>query len=136
MGSGSQGVINIGAAALAAPAAPGTLTLTGPSPNLTLGATGLLVFNHTDTSGSYVFGQGITGAGKVNTYSGTTVLTANNTYTGGTTISGGTLQLGNGGATGAIVGNVTNNGALAFNRSDASTSVSYTHLTLPTSDLV
>jgi len=118
--AGSQGVINIGAAALSAAAAPGTLTLTGPSPNLTLGATGGLVFNHTDTSG-YVFVPGITGAGKVSTYSGTTILTANNNYTGGTTIAGGTLQLGNGGTSGAIVGNVSNNGALTFNRSDGVT---------------
>ena len=40
------------------------------------------------------------------------ILTGDNTYTGGTTISAGTLQLGNGGTTGSIVGNVTDNGAL------------------------
>ena len=50
---------------------------------------------------------------------GTLVLAGNNTYTGGTTVSGGTLQIGNGGATGAIAGNVVNNGALVFDRSDA-----------------
>jgi autotransporter-associated beta strand protein len=50
---------------------------------------------------------------------GTTTLTGANTYTGGTTISAGTLQLGNGGTTGSILGNVTNNGTLAFNRSDS-----------------
>ncbi|MDR7949477.1 autotransporter-associated beta strand repeat-containing protein, partial [Achromobacter aegrifaciens] len=116
----SQGVINIGAAALAAAAAPGTLTLTGPSPSLTLGATGGLVFNHTNTAG-YVFTPGIIGAGKLSTYNGTTILTANNNYTGGTTIAGGTLQLGNGGTTGAIVGNVANNGTLNFNRTDSVT---------------
>ncbi|WP_158598571.1 autotransporter-associated beta strand repeat-containing protein [Achromobacter sp. K91] len=116
----SQGVINIGAAALAAAAAPGTLTLTGPSPSLTLGATGGLVFNHTNTVG-YVFTPGITGAGKLSTYNGTTILTANNNYTGGTTIAGGTLQLGNGGTSGAIVGNVANNGTLNFNRTDSVT---------------
>jgi outer membrane autotransporter protein len=116
----SQGVINIGAAALAAAAAPGTLTLTGPSPSLTLGATGGLVFNHTNTAG-YVFTPGITGAGKLSTYNGTTILTANNNYTGGTTIAGGTLQLGNGGTSGAIVGNVANNGTLNFNRTDSVT---------------
>ncbi|CAM4286055.1 Autotransporter domain-containing protein [Bordetella tumbae] len=49
---------------------------------------------------------------------GTLVLTGNNTYGGGTTITSGTLQLGNGGATGLITGNVANNGVLAFNRSD------------------
>ena len=48
-------------------------------------------------------------------------LTGANTYTGGTTISAGTLQVGDGGTTGSIAGNVVNNGALAFNRSDATT---------------
>ena len=38
--------------------------------------------------------------------------------TGGTTISAGTLQIGNRAASGSVVGNVTNNGTLAFNRSD------------------
>ncbi|MFD4837385.1 autotransporter outer membrane beta-barrel domain-containing protein, partial [Achromobacter sp. NPDC058515] len=52
---------------------------------------------------------------------GATILTADNTYTGGTTISAGTLQLGNGGTTGGIAGNVANNGTLAFNRSDTVT---------------
>ena len=52
---------------------------------------------------------------------GTLILTAANTYSGGTTISGGTLQLGNGGTTGSIVGNVTDNGVLAINRSNAFT---------------
>ena len=49
------------------------------------------------------------------------MLTGANSYTGGTTISAGTLQLGNGGTTGSIVGDVTDNGTLAFNRSDAIT---------------
>jgi fibronectin-binding autotransporter adhesin len=52
---------------------------------------------------------------------GTLILTAANSYSGGTTISGGTLQLGNGGTTGSIVGNVLNNGVFAINRSDAFT---------------
>jgi len=50
---------------------------------------------------------------------GTLTLTGNNTYTGGTTISGGTLQVGDGGTSGSLSGDVTNNSALAFNRSDA-----------------
>ncbi|WP_213775998.1 autotransporter domain-containing protein, partial [Bradyrhizobium sp. dw_78] len=51
---------------------------------------------------------------------GTLNLTAANTYTGGTAISGGTLQVGNGGTSGSIVGDVADNGTLAFNRSNAS----------------
>ena len=55
--------------------------------------------------------------------SGTLTLAANNAYTGLTAISGGTLQVGNGGATGSITGNVTlsNTSGLVFNRSDSLT---------------
>jgi autotransporter-associated beta strand protein len=49
---------------------------------------------------------------------GTLILTGNNAYTGGTTISGGELQVGNGGTSGSIAGNVTDNGTLTFSRSD------------------
>ncbi|MCL2760558.1 MAG: autotransporter-associated beta strand repeat-containing protein, partial [Desulfuromonadales bacterium] len=49
---------------------------------------------------------------------GTLILNATNTYTGGTIIDAGTLQLGDGTTNGSIVGDVTNNGTLAFNRSD------------------
>jgi autotransporter-associated beta strand protein len=53
---------------------------------------------------------------------GKLILSANNTHSGGTTISAGTLQMGNGGTTGTLgSGNVTNNSALVFNRSDAVT---------------
>ena len=50
---------------------------------------------------------------------GTSILTGTNTYSGGTTITAGTLQLGNGGISGSIVGNVVDNGVLEFNRTDA-----------------
>ena len=52
---------------------------------------------------------------------GTTILTADNTYSGGTTINAGTLQLGNGGTSGSIVGDVLDNGTFAVNRSDTYT---------------
>ena len=60
----------------------------------------------------------ITGAGTLVLESGTLVLTGADTYSGGTTISAGTLQIGNGGITGSITGDVLDNGNLAFNRSD------------------
>ncbi len=49
---------------------------------------------------------------------GNLTLAGNNTYAGGTTISGGKLSLGSGGALGSVAGNISNNGSLAFNRSD------------------
>jgi len=54
---------------------------------------------------------------------GTWVLSANNTYTGATTVNSGTLQLGNGGATGSIApaSSVIVNGGLTFNRSNTVT---------------
>ncbi|HEV2681153.1 MAG TPA: autotransporter-associated beta strand repeat-containing protein, partial [Rhodanobacter sp.] len=76
----------------------------------------LLVFDRSDnvTFNGIVSGNGsLTQAG-----TGTLTLTGASTYTGGTTISSGTLQLGSGGTTGSITGNVTNNGSLAFDHSD------------------
>ena len=71
----------------------------------------------THTVGGAVSGAGaLTKAG-----SGTLVLTADNTHSGGTTVAAGTLQLGDGGTSGAIAGDVANQGTLAFNRSDATT---------------
>ncbi len=88
-----------------------------------------LVFNRSD---AYAFNGAISGPGEVvQAGRGTTVLTAANTYTGGTTVLAGTLQLGIGGVSGSILGNVgfcsdssnslcdpSANKALVFNRSD------------------
>jgi outer membrane autotransporter protein len=80
---------------------------------------GTLAFDRSD---SVAFGGTVSGTGAVDQIgTGTTILTASNTYTGGTTISAGTLQLGNGGTSGSIAGNVTDNGTLAFDRSDVVT---------------
>ena len=51
--------------------------------------------------------------------SGILTLTADNTYSGNTIVAAGSLEVGNGGTTGSIVGDVLNNGSLAFNRADA-----------------
>ena len=77
---------------------------------------GTLAFNRSDIvafPGLISGSGGLTQAG-----TGTTILTAANSYSGGTTIAAGTLQLGNGGTSGSILGNVTDNGTLAFDRSD------------------
>ena len=80
-----------------------------------------LVFNR---SGTVEVPGAITGTGSLTqegVAGGTLLLTGANTYAGGTTIASGVLQLGDGGTTGSIVGDVANSGALAFDRSDTMT---------------
>jgi len=76
-----------------------------------------LTIGKSDGSGSF---SGIitSDLGIIKTGAGTQIFSGNNVYSGGTTISGGTLQLGNGGASGSVLGNITNNGTLVFKRSD------------------
>jgi fibronectin-binding autotransporter adhesin len=94
--------------------------LVGNLPNLQLNATTTFEIDNssavTDVTGA------ITGTGGlIKTGNGTLLLTGTNTYTGGTTISAGTLQIGSGGTTGSITGDVTDNGVLGFDRSDTVT---------------
>ena len=90
-----------------------------------------LVINRSDT---ITLGGAISGTGSVTQVGiGTAILTADNTYTGGTTISAGTLQLGNGGTAGSVLGDIVDNGVLAFNRGDA---VTYAGIVSGTGSLV
>ncbi|HWX19590.1 MAG TPA: autotransporter domain-containing protein [Candidatus Binatia bacterium] len=78
---------------------------------------GTLAFKRSDT---VTFPGLISGTGSVTQAgSGTTILTGDNTYSDGTIITAGTLQLGNGGTSGSILGNVVDNGTLVFDRSGA-----------------
>jgi autotransporter-associated beta strand protein len=89
------------------------------------GSTGSITGNVTDNgafafdlSSSVTFSSVISGTGSLTqTGTGTTILTGADTYSGGTTISAGTLQIGNGGTAGSIIGNVTDNGKLAVDLS-------------------
>jgi autotransporter-associated beta strand protein len=77
-----------------------------------------LVFNRSD---SPTISNAIGGTGQVTKAgAGALILTATNTYTGATTITSGTLQIGNGGTTGALSASsaIANSGSLAFNHSD------------------
>lgn len=90
-------------------------SLTG---NIAINGGGTLTFDQTD---AYTLANSITGDGRViKTGAQTLTLTGTNTHAGGTLISSGALQIGNGGTTGSIAGNITNNATLIFNRSDAS----------------
>jgi fibronectin-binding autotransporter adhesin len=97
-------------------------TLVGSATSFGSGAisdNGLLVL---DQPGAAALANAISGSGKVTKQgNGTLSLTGANIYTGGTTISAGTLQIGNGGTIGSIVGDITDNAVLSFNRSDAVT---------------
>lgn len=102
----------------------GTLQLGGNVDVAATRAISITAANGTlDTQGfTSTISQGVTGAGGLTKAgSGTLVLTADNTYQGGTTISAGTLQLGNGGSSGSVTGNLANNGTLVFNRADVFT---------------
>jgi len=77
-----------------------------------------------DTNGrSVTLGSVISGSGSTLTKLGfgAVTLAADNTYTGLTTVAAGTLNVGAGGSSGSLAGNVQTEGRLAFNRSDDTT---------------
>ena len=95
----------------------GNLTFSGTGAT----ALGSVTRNLTILNNSTTFGQSFTGTGAITkSGAGTLIFTGNSTYSGATTINAGTLQIGNGGTTGALStsSNITVNGALAFNRSN------------------
>lgn len=76
-------------------------------------------FDIADAANAFTVGQPLGGTGGlIKSGAGTLILTGPNSYAGGTTILCGTLQIGDGGSTGAIGGNIVNNGTLVFYRKD------------------
>jgi autotransporter-associated beta strand protein len=99
----------------------GSKKLTLGNTNIALATIGGVISDCGPAGNNCVTGAGSVGGSLLKTGTGALILSGANTYTGGTTISAGTLQLGNGGASGSIVGNVLDNGTFAINRSDAVT---------------
>ncbi|MBF34141.1 MAG: hypothetical protein CME94_07990 [Hyphomonadaceae bacterium] len=113
VGQGTFSTLNVGAADGAAAERAGAFNV-GTIEFLANG--GELVLNHTDTD--YVLSSNVTGNGTLRQLSGTSILTGPNTYTGGTQISGGTLQVGDGGTGASIAGDIVNNAGLVFDFGD------------------
>ncbi|MFN4243483.1 MAG: autotransporter-associated beta strand repeat-containing protein [Tepidisphaerales bacterium] len=86
---------------------------------INLGSATLTVGDATSTTYSGVIDGNLGKLVKVG--SGTLILTANHLYTGGTTVSGGILQIGNGGTTGSVLGDLHTDATAVFSRSDTVT---------------
>ena len=122
-----SGVGTLGSSSGAVTISGGVLNLGGTTQTQNGGVTlsgGAIQSGTLSSSGNFALQSGtvsaaLTGSAALSkTTSGTVTLSGTNSYTGGTTIGAGTLQIGSGRAFGAIIGNVTDNGTLAFNRSD------------------
>jgi fibronectin-binding autotransporter adhesin len=130
-----KGAVTVGGSAASAMTAPGAVNanvqiqIGNNTPN------GATVFNVADATGDEQADLTVSAAlvngnndafapvasGLIKDGPGTMTLTGANAYTGGTAINGGALQIGDGGTSGALPGDVADDGSLVFNRSDAVT---------------
>ncbi|MFG1393000.1 autotransporter-associated beta strand repeat-containing protein [Xanthobacter agilis] len=131
-GNGGLNLAGLGTVVLTANNAYTGNTVIGAGGTLQLGnggTTGSIVGNvvdggllRFDRANTVTFAGAISGTGQVvQAGTGTLVLAGTNTYTGGTLITSGRVQVGDGGTSGSIAGNVWNDGTLVFRQSDAIT---------------
>lgn len=114
---GSEGAIDVTGVQFAA----NGYRLTGEAVTLGAGDNVIRVGDGTTEGAQFVavIAAELTGRGRLDKADGgTLILTGDNSYAGGTRISGGALQIGDGGASGSIRGDVANDGTLVFRRSD------------------
>lgn len=79
---------------------------------------GQSVLTQYNSAGTTLFSGRIGGLGGLTkTGDGTLILSGDGSFAGATTVAEGVLQLGDGGTTGSVVGNIINDAALVFNRS-------------------
>jgi outer membrane autotransporter protein len=122
--SNSSGVSNAGSFDISGTTAGTSIKSITGSGTVSLGARTLTLTNASGIFSGVMANGGIFGGtgGGLTIAGGTETLTGTNTFTGATTINpGATLQLGNGGTTGSIAGNVIDNGTFAINHTDAVT---------------
>ncbi|WP_267929914.1 autotransporter-associated beta strand repeat-containing protein [Paraburkholderia sp. ZP32-5] len=119
LGSGATAVINAGSTLNLGDAIPGD-TSSGGINGASLTNNGTLNFNQSGTTNLAI---SIGGGGTIRqSGNGTTVLAADNSFSGAVTITNGTLQVGNGDASGTLgTGVVTDNATLTFDRSGSLT---------------
>ncbi|MGU3577002.1 autotransporter outer membrane beta-barrel domain-containing protein [Brucellaceae bacterium C25G] len=105
----------------------GSLNLDGGTIEVTESFTTERLVNLTSAGGNFDVGpdvtwtvlSSITGEGSlIKLNDGMLVLTADNTFTGATLIQAGAIQLGDGGSSGRIIGDVINHGELIFHRNN------------------
>jgi len=93
----------------------------GDAITLTSGLNSIRVGDGTDAGAAFTatIASALIGDGTIDKSDlGTLVLTGENTNSGGARVSFGTLQIGDGGTSGSISGDIVNEAVLAFNRSD------------------
>ncbi|MDM7852273.1 autotransporter-associated beta strand repeat-containing protein [Pseudochrobactrum kiredjianiae] len=107
--------------------AAGGLTLNGGTLNTTanivsdrdITLTGAGTFNQDANTSLTLSGGSATGTGALTKDGdGALILTGDAAHSGGTTITAGVFQIGTGGTSGSIAGDIVNNASLVFNRSD------------------